>query len=152
MERKIFRYVYWGRRKHWRRISLFLFLFSLTPYIFSSPHTSNFYKVKLSRVTDGDTFKVYLSCSYKVFCKSVSVRVRGIDTPELKSRNPEEKERAKQARTFTRKFLTGRKITLKSCTKDKYFRLLCDVYADRESLSAALLSKNLAVLYNGGTK
>ncbi|MGN0016579.1 MAG: thermonuclease family protein [Candidatus Avelusimicrobium sp.] len=118
----------------------------------AQPLTSNFYKVKLGKVIDGDTFKVYLSCSYKVFCKSASVRVRGIDTPELKSKDPAEKERAKQARAFTREFLTGRKITLKQCEKDKYFRLLCDVYADSKSLSEALLSENLAVPYNGGKK
>lgn len=137
----------WGKTL----IAWFILAWLFVPSI-AQPLTSNFYKVQLGKVIDGDTFKVYLACNYKLFCRGVSVRVRGIDTPELTSKDPDTKERARQAKSFTREFLTGRKITLKSCTKDKYFRLLCDVYADRESLSAALLSKNLAVPYNGGTK
>ena len=30
----------------------------------------------------------YLACSYKLFCSSVSVRVRGINAPELRSKDP----------------------------------------------------------------
>jgi len=126
-------------------------IFNFLPLYAQQP-TSNFYKVQLAKVIDGDTFKVYLACSYKLFCKGVSVRVRGIDTPELKSKDPAEKERAKQARQFTRDFLTNRKITLKQCSKDKYFRLLCDVYADGKSLSEELLKANLAAAYDGGAK
>lgn len=58
----------------------------------------------------------------------------------------------KAAKKFTRDFLTGKKITLKQCTRDKYFRLLCDVYADNKSLAEALLSENLAAPYDGGKK
>ena len=135
-----------------RLIKLFLLMTCFSLCLNAQPLTSNFYKVQLGKVIDGDTFKVYLACRYKVFCRAVSVRVRGIDTPELKSKDPAEKERAKQARQFTRDFLTNRKITLKQCSKDKYFRLLCNVYADGKSLSSALLEAKLAVPYDGGTK
>nr|QGT50623.1 hypothetical protein Elusimicrob1349_0930 [uncultured Elusimicrobia bacterium] len=134
------------------KIKTLLLLLFLPIFLFAQQPTSNFYKVQLGKVLDGDTFKVYLACSYKLFCKGVSVRVRGIDTPELKSKDPAEKERAKQARQFTRDFLTNRKITLKQCSKDKYFRLLCDVYADGKSLSNALLEAKLAIPYQGGSK
>lgn len=80
------------------------------------------------------------------------MRVRGVDTPELKSKDPATKAKAKAAQKFTRDFLTGKNITLKQCTRDKYFRLLCDVYADNKSLAEMLLSENLAVVYNGKTK
>lgn len=101
---------------------------------------------------DGDTFKVYLACSYKLFCKSVSVRVRGIDTPELKSKDATKRAKAQEAKRFTQQFLTGHKIVLKRCTRDKYFRLLCEVYADNKSLADALLAANLAISYNGGSR
>lgn len=116
------------------------------------PQSSSFYKVKLGRVIDGDTFKVYLACSYKLFCSSVSVRVRGIDTPELRSKDPAEKQKAQEARAFTKKFLEGGKIRLKDCTKDKYFRLLCDVTVDGKNLASALLEAGLAKEYEGGGK
>lgn len=114
--------------------------------------SSSFYKVKLGRVIDGDTFKVYLACSYKLFCSSVSVRVRGIDTPELRSKDEAVKQKAREARAFTKAFLEGGKIRLKDCTKDKYFRLLCDVSVDGESLASALLEAGLAKEYDGGEK
>ena len=133
-------------------VRVIIFLLLLAPITFAQQPTSNFYKVKLGKVLDGDTFKVYLACNYKLFCKAVSVRVRGVDTPELKSKDPETKAKAKAAQKFTRDFLTGKKITLKQCTRDKYFRLLCDVYADNKNLAEALLSKNLAISYNGGKK
>ena len=114
--------------------------------------SSSFYKVKLGRVIDGDTFKVYLACTYKLFCSSVSVRVRGIDTPELRSKDEAVKQKAREARAFTKAFLESGKIRLKDCTKDKYFRLLCDVSVDGESLASALLEAGLAKEYDGGEK
>ena len=120
--------------------------------LFAQQSTSNFYKVRLGKVIDGDTFKVYLACSYKLFCKSVSVRVRGIDTPELKSKDETKRAKAQEAKRFTQEFLTGHKIVLKRCTRGKYFRLLCEVYADNKSLADALLAANLAISYNGGSR
>ncbi len=114
--------------------------------------SSSFYKVKLGRVIDGDTFKVYLACSYKLFCSSVSVRVRGIDTPELRSKDEAVKQKAREARAFTKAFLESGKIRLKDCTKDKYFRLLCDVTVDGKNLASALLEAGLAKEYEGGGK
>ena len=78
--------------------------------------------------------------------------VRGIDTPELKSKDPEEKAKAARARAYTRKFLNSGPIRLKGCTRDKYFRLRCDVYVNDYSLAERLLTADLAIPYNGGTK
>lgn len=133
-------------------ISFLLLFLSFPLFLFSQQPTSSFYKVRLGKVIDGDTFKVYLSCSYKLFCKGISVRVRGIDTPEIKSKNAEEKTKAYRAREYTRKFLQGGKITLKQCTRDKYFRLLCDVKVNGADLATALISNGHAVPYDGGKK
>lgn len=134
-----------------KQIISILLLFLSFP-LFAQQPSSTFYKVRLGKVIDGDTFKVYLACSYKLFCKSVSVRVRGIDTPELTSKDFAQKAKAQEAKNFTRNFLTGHKITLKRCTRGKYFRLLCDVYADDKNLAEALLGAGLAISYNGGSK
>lgn len=129
-----------------------LFLGFFACALFAQQPTSIFYKVRLGKIVDGDTFKVYLSCKYKLFCKDISVRVRGIDTPELKSKDKATRTRAKQAKSFTRNFLTNKKIYLKNCSRDKYFRLLCDVYADKKNLAEALLFHGLAIPYHGGKK
>lgn len=112
---------------------------------FAQPITSNFYKVDLVRVVDGDTFKVNLACNYKLFCRSVSVRVAGINCPELRSKDETERQNAKAAKEFTKQFLDKRKITLKNCQKGKYFRMACNVFADEEDLAAALLEAGHAV-------
>ena len=58
----------------------------------------NFNKVTLSSVYDGDTFKVYLSCRYPIFCKAIPVRVRGVDCPEIRGGTEETKAAAKAAK------------------------------------------------------
>lgn len=87
--------------------------------------------------------------------------MKGIDTPELKTKDVCEKEAAIRAKQFTKDFLTSGPIVLRNCQKDKYFRLLCDIFVRdidnpvkkyEKSLSQALLAENLAVPYNGGTK
>ena len=119
-------------------------------------HTNNFKKVKLVSVCDGDTFKVNLPCKEKLFCQNILVRVHGIDTAEINSKNSKEKQKAEQAKLFTEQLLSEGKIVLKNCTRDKYFRLLCDVFIKKEkeelNLAQKLLSSALAIQYDGKTK
>ena len=136
-----------------KRITIsFLFLSFLSCFLFAEPQpTATFNSVKLGKVIDGDTFKVNLNCKYKIFCKAISVRVRGINTPELNAKDPVIKKKAQKAKQFTKGFLSRKKIKLKECSRGKYFRLVCDVYANKESLAEALLAKELAVPYENKT-
>ena len=136
-----------------RYFSVFLLLL-LYNCVFTQEINSkqNFNKVELVSVYDGDTFRVHLSCRYGVFCKTMPIRVRGVDCPEMRGVPPETKDLAKQAKKFTKKFLTGGKILLRNCGRDKYFRLLCDVKVNEKSLAEELLKAGLAIPYDGGTK
>ena len=113
---------------------------------------TNFENVQLLSVYDGDTFKINLSCDKDALCNSVGVRVKGIDTPEIKSKDKCEKEMAKKAKEFTKSFLEGGPINLKNCSRDKYFRLLCDIEVNKKDLKKEILKTNLAVPYDGGKK
>ena len=114
---------------------------------------ANFDNVSLISAYDGDTFYIdILSCDIDVFCKHISVRVRGVDCPEIKGGSAETKVLAKQAKAFTKNFLKGGKILLRNCGRDKYFRLLCDVKVNGKSLGEELLKAGHAIPYNGGTK
>lgn len=113
---------------------------------------SAFADVKLSRIIDGDTFTVDLPCRDEVFCKDISVRVRGVDTPEMKSKNIYKRQSALKAKEFTKNFLEAGQVDLLKCGRDKYFRLLCDVTSDGEDLASALLKAGLARPYFGGKK
>ena len=152
--------------KHKLILKNFLFLFLLLPtFSFAAEQeASNFFNVKVLKVIDGDTFKIDIEkCFWKVICKNMSVRVRGVDTPEIHSKNRQEKQKAEEAKIFTEDFLNKGKVNLIYCTRDKYFRLLCNVkvrppeikgfdYSQDKDLAQALLSVNLAKPYTGGKK
>lgn len=123
------------------------------PEEYSAPiETETLLSPRLISVYDGDTFKVNLNCQEEVLCKNISVRVRGIDCPEIKGKSKREKRLAQKAKTFIENFLQGRTIVLENCERDKYFRLLCDVKADGEDLARRLLQSGLAYPYDGYAK
>lgn len=118
----------------------------------SADISQNFNKVSLASVYDGDTFRVHLACKYGVFCKTIPIRVRGVDCPEIKGGSAETKVFAKRAKAFTKKFLTSGKILLRNCGRDKYFRLLCDIKINGQNLGEELIKAGHAIPYDGGTK
>ena len=112
------------------------------------------YKIeKIISVYDGDTFRADIRGLPDIIGKNIAIRILGIDTPEIKGKCEEEKIVAIKARDFARKALFNAKtITLKNLKRDKYFRLLADVYFDDTDLADALLVNNLAVKYSGKKK
>ena len=140
----------------YKKILLIICLLFLTNILFAKT-TQDFYDVKIVSVYDGDTFKVNLPCNFPIFCRNIPVRVKNIDTPELKTQNKCEKAAAKRAKKLTRDFLSGGNIILRNCERDKYFRLLCEVkreiiFNEETELSVLLLKNKLAYKYSGGTK
>jgi len=108
---------------------------------------------KIISVYDGDTFRADIKGLPDIIGKNIAIRILGIDTPEIKGKCKKEKIIAIKAREFTRKSLFNAKtITLKNLKRDKYFRLLADVYYDDTDLANALLVNNLAVKYSGKKK
>ena len=112
-----------------------------------------FDNVSIASIYDGDTFKINLNCSLAVYCEKVPVRVRGVDTPEIKGKTEREKKLAQKAKEFTKEFLAQEPINLSNCSRDKYFRLLCDVKNGQgKNLAQELIKHNLGYSYDGGTK
>lgn len=90
---------------------------------------------RLLRVIDGDTFACDIDEHSAIAGKNISIRIRGIDTPELKSKDPEERKAA----VLEQQRLSGllhraRVIELRNIDRDKYFRIDADVYLDGEPL------------------
>jgi len=120
-------------------------------------NTENFKIIKLISVYDGDTFRADINCSNDFFCKNVSIRVYGIDTPEKRGNSNLEKVLARLAQVATKKFIVKGMIIgdiyLDNCKKGKYFRIVCKVRAqDGSFLTDKLLEYKLGVKYYGGTK
>jgi micrococcal nuclease len=60
---------------------------------------------------------------------------------------------AKKAKEFTvTALMTAKKVELRSMQRDKYFRVLADVYVDDKNLSKMLIDNKLALPYGGQTK
>ncbi len=138
-----------------KKTLIIICLLFVASILFAKP-VQDFYDVKIVSVYDGDTFKVNLPCGYPIFCSNISVRVKDIDTPEIKTANKCEKAAAKRAKKLTQDFLSVGSIILKNCERDKYFRLLCEVknilFGEEIDLSKLLLKNKLAYKYFGGTK
>ena len=101
-------------------------------------------------VYDGDTFRVNIDEFPPIIGENIAIRILGIDTPEIKGNCQQERQLAIKARDFTRKYLnSGSVISLTDLKRDKYFRILANVYIDGKNLGDALLMQNLAVVYLG---
>lgn len=104
-------------------------------------------------VYDGDTFTINIPNYPEIIGNHISVRIDGIDTPEMKSHSVELKKKANEAKQFTSKSLKSAKIIiLHNVKRDKYFRIDADVLVDGVSLTQLLIENKLGYSYDGGTK
>ena len=102
---------------------------------------------------DGDTFTVEIRNVPPLIGHGITVRVLGVDAPEMDSSDSCERSAALRAKSEVEGFLkSASRIDLKRLGRDKYFRILADVKVDGQSLSEFLLKNRLAVAYDGGTK
>jgi micrococcal nuclease len=111
-----------------------------------------FTKVNLIKVHDGDTIKVNIPSVHKLLGQAIGVRIYGINTLELRSADPIMKMDAFKSLLFLREFLKDKKIILRNIKRDKYFRILADVYADGENVAEVLLKEGYAKPYFGDNK
>lgn len=104
-------------------------------------------------VYDGDTFRCHIRSLPPILGENISIRVNGVDCPEIRGKSDKEKILAIQAREFVSElFSSSDIIILKNIDRPKYFRLLADVFVDGINLGDILINKGLAVPYDGGTK
>lgn len=117
-------------------------------------HYENFSKVQFVKNYDGDTITFNIPQAPAIVGQNMVIRVRGIDTPELRPNNcAAESQKARQAKKLVYELLQGAYvINLKRTGRGKYFRMLADVEFDGRDLATILLEKNLAVPYSGGKK
>jgi endonuclease YncB( thermonuclease family) len=112
---------------------------------------------KVVRVYDGDTItiaaKIVIDGKETSTPYRFSVRLRGIDSPELKTKNQKEKVLALLSRDKLTEFIMSEIITLENVAYDKYGRILANVITkDGVNVSNWMLENKLAVEYDGGTK
>ena len=113
------------------------------------------YGCKVTRVVDGDTIDVDLDLGFDIIYKC-RVRLYGIDTPESRTRNKDEKVRGKLAAKFLKDaILNGKNVILQTQLKDskgKFGRVLASVVVDGININQQMVTNHLAVRYEGQSK
>ena len=105
------------------------------------------------KVYDGDTITIASKLPYPESpLYRLSVRLNGIDTPEIKGKSEDEKLAAKNARDALANLIYGKQIRLENVQSEKYGRILADVYLGELHLNRWLINNRYAVAYDGGTK
>jgi len=123
------------------------------------------YKAKLDRIIDGDTVDAVIDLGFDV---SVHKRIRlaGIDTPESRTRDLEEKERGLASKARLVEMLEGGEFILESKEVGKYGRVLGTLFIEKETddnltaepqimkvnINETLVREGYAVEYWGGKK
>ena len=116
------------------------------------------YKVDIVKVIDGDTVDVDIDLGFGMVYKKQRVRLKGIDTPESRTRNLEEKKFGLAAKAYLKEELTGEDaythIELVSHDKGKFGRILGELFVGGSSCSInqLMIDKHHAVPYDGQSK
>ena len=92
--------------------------------------------LRVTKIIDGDTFKCNLKGWPPIVGRDISIRIAGIDAPEMRSKDPAVKEEAIRCREDLVLLLyCAKKIVLHNIKRGKYFRLIADVFVDGKSLA-----------------
>jgi micrococcal nuclease len=112
------------------------------------------YNCKIVRVIDGDSIILDIDLGFSHWIHNESIRLYGIDTPECRTRDAEEKAAGLLAKEFVEEALhVGGTYTLTTREKGKFGRYLGVIMlSDKTSINAALVSEHLAVPYYGQSK
>jgi micrococcal nuclease len=113
------------------------------------------YGCTVTRVVDGDTIDVVLDLGFSILHKC-RVRLYGIDTPESRTKNQDEKVRGKLAEKYLKDAIkNGKEIVLQTKIKDskgKFGRVLANLVVDGININQSLITNHLAVRYFGQSK
>jgi len=88
------------------------------------------FKCELTDVIDGDTIRCNIQDLPDIFGKSISVRLKDCDSPEIRSTDNKEKTLGIVSKAELTNKIKNKNIELYNISRGKYFRLVADVYAD----------------------
>ncbi len=112
------------------------------------------YNCKIVRVIDGDSIIIDIDLGFSHWIHNESIRLYGVDTPECRTRDAEEKAAGLLAKEFVEEALhVGGTYTLTTKEKGKFGRYLGTIYlTEKTSINDALVKERLAVPYFGQSK
>ena len=112
------------------------------------------YRAKVTRIIDGDTIDVDVDLGFDVWLKN-SVRMYGIDTPESRTRDKEEKRFGLLSKQFVKDHYPVGSTAILRTHKDKtgkFGRILGELVWENTTINKIMVDEHYAVLYNGQSK
>ena len=119
------------------------------------------YRCKVLRVVDGDTVDVDIDLGFGVWMHKERIRLHGIDTPESRTRDLEEKKYGLIAKQKIKDFMPGGSMQTLVTTKDKAGKfgrilgkfLIYDKTTDSQmTINDWMIREHHAVAYHGQSK
>lgn len=111
------------------------------------------YNCEVKRIVDGDTVDVVIDLGFDIHYSS-RVRLYGIDTPESRTRNKDEKVRGLMSKKYLTDALSKGQVVIKTHKdkKGKFGRVLGEMYVADKNINLMMVDDNLAVKYKGQNK
>jgi len=111
------------------------------------------YKCEVKRVVDGDTVDVIIDLGFDISYSS-RVRLYGIDTPESRTRDKDEKARGLISKDFLKSWLDKGNVVIRTRKdkKGKFGRVLGEMVVDDININELMIEEHHAVKYHGQSK
>ena len=113
------------------------------------------YNCKILKVVDGDTVDVDIDLGFGIWIKNERVRLYGIDAPESRTRDKEEKKYGLAAKQFVLDNMPIGSFQVLRTLKDdvgKFGRVLGVFVVNGKRLDELMIEKHHAVEYHGQSK
>jgi micrococcal nuclease len=109
------------------------------------------YICEIVKVVDGDTIDCAVCLGFDVSVRQ-RIRLYGVDAPESRTRDLEQKKYGKASKKFVKDFLSSDYVLLKTREKGKYGRYLGDFCVNDKWLCDEMIKAHHAVPYYGQNK
>ncbi len=107
------------------------------------------YNAKCIRVVDGDTIDAYVDLGFNIWVEK-RIRLFGIDTPETRTTDLQEKEKGIAAKNFLEEQIKNNnyEFILKSFGTGKFGRCLGEIFINDTNVNQLLLQEGHATKYD----
>ncbi len=111
------------------------------------------YKCEVKRIVDGDTVDVIIDLGFSIHY-STRVRLYGIDTPESRTRDKDEKVRGFLSKDYLTDWLEKGDVIIRTHRdkKGKFGRVLGEMVVGGKNINLLMVDENHAVKYEGQSK
>lgn len=131
-------------------------LSALVLMLFSATASAKYGGVEVDeylRAYDGDTIYVDIMAFPPIVGRNIPIRVRGLETPEIRGKCEQEKRLAYEARDFVEATMVGAKeVRLTKIGRGSFFRLIATVVVDGNNLTDLVIDAGLGKPYDDPDK